>query len=69
MMMPGETGLEFAAWLKTQHPRLPLLMMSGHTGTALDYGVGNADNLALIRKPFSGDELAERLGGILNERV
>ncbi len=67
VMMPGETGLEFAAWLKTQHPRLPLLMMSGHTGTALDYGVDNADNLALIRKPFSGDELAERIGTMLGQ--
>lgn len=69
VMMPGETGIEFAAWVKVQHPRLPVLMMSGHTGTSLDYSLDTADNLALIRKPFSGDQLAERIATMLSERA
>ena len=61
VMMPGETGLEFRQWLKTEHASLPVLMMSGHTGAPLDRVARETGDVALIRKPFTGDELAERL--------
>ncbi len=65
VMMPGETGLEFAAWMKANHPELPILLISGHTGTALDRVARQSDELGLLRKPFSTVELGERLSAML----
>ncbi len=61
VMLPGETGLEFAQWLRRSHPRLPLLLISGHTGTELDRAARESEDLGLLRKPFTGAELADRL--------
>lgn len=35
--------------------------VSGHTGAPLDRVAREAGAMALIRKPFTGDELTERL--------
>jgi CheY-like chemotaxis protein len=65
VMMPGETGLEFADWIRRAHPDLPLLLISGHTGTALDRAARQSEDLVLLRKPFSATELDERLRELL----
>jgi CheY-like chemotaxis protein len=65
VMMPGETGLEFADWIHRAHPDLPLLLISGHTGTALDRAARQSEDLVLLRKPFSATELDERLRELL----
>lgn len=64
-MMPGETGLEFREWLKAHHPALPVLMMSGHTDAPLGRAARETGDEALIRKPFTGEELTERLRQVL----
>ena len=66
VMMPGETGIEFAGWLRANHPDLPILLISGHTGTALDRVARTADGPDLLRKPFTGAELAQRLTAMLD---
>ena len=66
VMMPGETGIAFAAWLRANHPDLPILLISGHTGTALDRVSRTEDGPALLRKPFTSAELAQRLTAILD---
>lgn len=68
VIMPGETGIEFAQWLRANHPDLPILLISGHTGTALDRGARTSDDFDLLRKPFTGAALAERLEAMLGPR-
>ena len=67
VMMPGETGLELRHWIIAHHPELPVLMMSGHTGAQLDPLAQEQVEQVLIRKPFTGDELVERLRQVLTE--
>ena len=65
VMMPGETGLAFAAWLRQHHPKLPLLLISGHTGTELDRDARANPEYELLRKPFTGADLAGRIRAML----
>ncbi len=65
VMMPGETGLEFAEWIRSAKPALPILLISGHTGTALDRAARQSEELGLLRKPFAANELDERLSAML----
>lgn len=65
VMMPGETGLEFAEWIRSARPTLPILLISGHTGTALDRAARQSEDLGLLRKPFAATELDERLTAML----
>ncbi len=67
VMMPGETGLQFAAWLRREHPELPLLLISGHTGADLDREARATQEFGILRKPFTGAELAERLELIIRK--
>jgi PAS domain S-box-containing protein len=66
VMMPGETGVQFAAWLRESHPAVPLLLISGHTGTELDRDARANAQFELLRKPFSGAELAGRIRAMLD---
>ncbi len=61
VMMPGESGPEFAAWLRRTHRAVRILLISGHTGTALDRVSRETGDLPLLRKPFGSAELAERI--------
>ncbi|MCE9601608.1 MAG: response regulator [Gemmatimonadetes bacterium] len=65
VMMPGETGIQFTAWLRQAHPELPVLLISGHTGESVDRETLVRAGVALLRKPFSGAELARELNAIL----
>lgn len=65
VMMPGETGLEFAEWIRSTRPTLPILLISGHTGTALDRAARQSEELGLLRKPFAANDLDERLTAML----
>ena len=68
VMMPGESGIVFAEWLRTHHPDLPILLISGHTGTALDREARSSSDFELLRKPFSRVALAEKLELMLGPR-
>ena len=65
VMMPGETGIQFTAWLRQAHPDVPVLLISGHTGESLDREALERAGVALLRKPFSGAELARALNETL----
>jgi signal transduction histidine kinase/ActR/RegA family two-component response regulator len=56
VMMPEMTGTELAAAMRRQHPRVPILFVTGYVGEA-----GEADELIggeLLRKPFTVTALA-----------
>ncbi len=68
LMMPGETGLEFASWLRENRP-LPILMLTAMDSpedriTGLETG---ADDY--LTKPFETRELLLRIKNILKRQV
>jgi len=60
-MMPGMTGLELADTLLHQKPGLKVLLLSGYQQAPAGQAAGG-----LIRKPFSGKALLERVTGVLH---
>jgi len=63
--MPGENGVEFARRLATEHPGLPVVMVSGrlHTGEIPHDLPPNI--LSVLAKPYSQSALSEALREIL----
>ena len=61
-LMPGMTGQELAARLQRQKPTLKVLLISGFTESATQL----EEPFELIRKPFSGHVLIERIQAVLD---
>jgi PAS domain S-box-containing protein len=57
VVMPTMTGPELAAALRTHHPNLPVLYMSGYTAASLGPQLHLDDNSMLIEKPFTRSTL------------
>lgn len=65
-MMPGMSGPELAAALRRQKPDLKILLVSGYE----EASVGPAGRpLELIRKPFSGKALIDRVGEVMHRQA
>lgn len=64
LMMPGESGLDFARWLRTQSnvPILMLTAMSEETDRIVGLELGADD---YVQKPFNPRELLARIRAIL----
>jgi len=69
VVMPGISGPELAARLRTKNPRLAVLYISGYNETAVaGYGVlGHA--VDLLQKPFTPTLLKERVRSVLQQRA
>lgn len=65
VMMPGMGGVELARAMRTKHPRVPILFMSGYSASAriADQDFGEA---AFIAKPFTSEELLRRIAELLD---
>jgi two-component system cell cycle sensor histidine kinase/response regulator CckA len=57
VVMPTMTGPELASALRTHHPDLPVLFMSGYTAASLGPQLHLDDNSMLIEKPFTRSTL------------
>jgi len=57
VVMPAMTGPELAAALRTHHPDLPVLYMSGYTAASLGPQLNLDSNSMLIEKPFTRSTL------------
>jgi CheY-like chemotaxis protein len=57
VVMPAMTGPELAGALRTHHPDLPVLYMSGYTAASLGPQLTLDDNSMLIEKPFTRSTL------------
>ncbi len=69
VVMPGWSGAELAKHFKAARPGVPVLMISGYTGTVLTgHGVVPAD-VNLLIKPFSSQSIVETVQKILNQTV
>ncbi|MGB6387311.1 MAG: hypothetical protein WBD25_00285 [Terriglobales bacterium] len=61
-MIPGTNGRELAETLRRQKPELKVLLVSGYQDAPVGLAVGSVE---LVRKPFSGRDLIERVMEIM----
>ena len=58
--LPGLGGLQLADAARAAHPDLPILLITGYAGKSAET-LQLAPNMELLRKPFTLDELAEKV--------
>jgi CheY-like chemotaxis protein len=61
--LPGLNGRQMADAARERRPMLPVLFITGYAGNALDEALPT--RMAVIAKPFSLDQLAERVEAML----
>ena len=64
--LPGLNGRQLTDAARTRRPGLPILIITGYAGTALR-DLELAKGMALMRKPFSLDELNPRVVALLED--
>jgi len=62
IVMPGMDGPELATTMRAQNPELRVLFLSGYSS-----GSAVAGDVAFLQKPFSSDDLAAALDGLLDD--
>lgn len=58
VVMPGMSGIELGREVRRKYPGLPIILASGYSSVLADEG---AHEFALLRKPYSLDDLAETI--------
>jgi CheY-like chemotaxis protein len=66
IMLPGMSGIELANAARQSHPRLPVLFMTGYTGT-LPADAQPAPGAPLLRKPYQPDALRLRVADLIEQ--
>jgi signal transduction histidine kinase/CheY-like chemotaxis protein len=56
--MPGMNGMEVARQVRTKSPARPVMFVTGYADTS---ALGDIDDTHVVRKPFIGDELADKV--------
>lgn len=56
--MPGMNGMEVARQMRTKVPSRPVLFVTGYADTS---ALGDIDDKQIVRKPFIGNELADKV--------
>lgn len=64
VVLPGASGADVADRLRTRHPGLPVLFVTGYAARDVDR-LAATTRSALLRKPYRPDELVERLARLL----
>jgi two-component system, NtrC family, nitrogen regulation response regulator NtrX len=65
--MPGMDGLDVLERIKTSHPTLPVVMVSGHGNVQTAFEARDRGASGFIEKPFSESALIERIQKELSE--
>ena len=66
VVMPEISGWELGRRLRTRHPQLPILFVSGYSPEELaDLGGPLDDEVTLLSKPFSMDQLVQSIRSLL----
>ncbi|MGE0850979.1 MAG: PAS domain S-box protein [Hyphomicrobiaceae bacterium] len=68
VVMPGMSGFELAHWLANHQPSVPVLLASGFAEDVARAGEPPASALEILRKPYSGAELAQALRRAIDNR-
>jgi two-component system, OmpR family, response regulator len=63
--LPDGLGLDFIHYIKTNHPLVKIIMISGVDRTVADLAVENGAN-SFLTKPFTRAELQESIRSLLN---
>jgi two-component system cell cycle sensor histidine kinase/response regulator CckA len=61
VMMPGESGIELAAFLRQQRPELAVIFISGYSDTELPDRDGRPGADDFVQKPFTSSQLLSRV--------
>jgi CheY-like chemotaxis protein len=56
--MPGMNGVDVARQVRTKVPSHPVLFVTGYADTS---ALGDIDETRIVRKPFMGNELADKV--------
>jgi two-component system cell cycle sensor histidine kinase/response regulator CckA len=67
--LPGLDGTRLAQELSSRSPRLLTILMSGHVETAAQREVVASGQFKFLPKPFTVDDLAEIVRGVLDAAV
>ncbi len=65
--LPGLNGRQLADAARETMPNLPVLLITGYAGQALD-NIRLADGMEVLRKPFPLADLAARVKALLAQR-
>ncbi|NNM73924.1 ATP-binding protein [Enterovirga aerilata] len=65
VVMPGMSGLEMAQLIRHRHPAMPVVLTSGYSHVLADEG---RHGFELMQKPYSVDQLAQVLRGIVGRK-
>ena len=65
MMMPGMNGHQLAERIVRMRPETPVLFVSGHPEAEVGDNTLIERRVSLLRKPFSSDELVERVAEVV----
>jgi DNA-binding response OmpR family regulator len=68
LTMPHITGVELIEKLRETSPKLPAIVISGFNRNLASTKLTSISNLAVLMKPFTGEELARSLHLLLRER-
>lgn len=70
VILPGAAqGPDLVAETKQKHPNASVLYMSGYPRERLTQGGLITEEISLLKKPFSRDELQQKLSDVLNQRA
>lgn len=61
VVMPGTSGLELAAYVRANHPRIRILLMSGFGGANRWQGQPSLSSTELLAKPFTPQHLIDAI--------
>jgi CheY-like chemotaxis protein len=56
--MPGMNGMEVARQVRIKDPSCPVMFITGYADTS---ALGDIDDKQIVRKPFIGNELADKV--------
>jgi PAS domain S-box-containing protein len=62
IVMPGMSGLDLAATVRSRHPQLPILLASGYSEEIVGSGPREFE---VLRKPYGGEALSAAIGVLL----
>ena len=60
--MPGMSGLEVARQAQLKYPAIPILFVTGYVDKS---ALGDVSDDRIVKKPFVGNELAEKVSAAL----
>ena len=69
VVMPGMNGKELRERLRTTHPELKCLFMSGYTADVIAHHGVLEDGVQFLQKPFSILTLAEKVREVLEQTM